>query len=574
MTNISRCLMFTACIGITSLIAACGDTRIDGTVKDSAAASSKNWCISGGTIYTAIDSNPTVEAVAVKDGKITYTGDDEGEWCDTGESENIALNGAALYPGLTDGHGHLIGIGLREMTLNLEGTKSISDLQDKLATVNAETPGTDTLYGRGWIETHWPDERFPTRQDIDAVINDRPVILERADGHAVIVNSRALELANVTASTESPFGGAINKDKTGIPNGMLIDNAAKLVNALMPQLTTERRREAYIRGAELYASRGWANIHSMSVTPNDIPLLRELAETGEIKIRVYNSLDISSGRDMQTMSFDEYSDDGLITARAIKLYADGALGSRGAALLAPYSDDPENEGLMLLKEVQAEAFLKSALRNGVQVNTHAIGDKANRLVLQWYKQAFDSVPRSEWKVEDPRWRIEHAQIIHVDDIPLFAEYNIIPSMQPSHAIGDLHFAVDRLGVERLEGGYAWRTLIDTGARIVGGSDAPVEVGDPRIEFYAATQPKDLTGYNNENWYEREKVTPQEALKMLTIWPAFAAFEDKITGTIEVGKSADFSAFKTDLMSGGRDAVLASEPVFTMVNGVMAYRSKE
>jgi predicted amidohydrolase YtcJ len=486
MTHIPQRLKLFASASLLMLTVACNGAAINDTDTAVQTSSSNDWCISGGSIYTAIDSRPMVEAVAVKDGEITYAGRNEGEWCDSGNSENIDLKGAALYPGLTDGHGHLIGIGLREMTLNLEGTKSISDLQDRLAVAHAESPGTDTLYGRGWIETHWPEGRFPTRQDIDAVINDRPVILERADGHAVVVNSRALELANITGETKPPFGGAINKDEGGNPNGMLIDYASKLVDELMPQLTAERRREAYIRGAELYASRGWANIHSMSVDPNDIPLLRELAETGEIKIRVYNSLDISSGRDMQTMSFDEYSDDGLITARAIKLYADGALGSRGAALLAPYSDDPENEGLMLLKEVQADAFLKSALRNGVQVNTHAIGDKANRLVLQWYKQAFDTVPRSEWKVEDPRWRVEHAQIIHVDDIPLFAEYNIIPSMQPSHAIGDLHFAVDRLGVERLEGGYAWRSLIDTGARIVGGSDAPVEVGDPRIEFYAAT----------------------------------------------------------------------------------------
>lgn len=550
---------------------ACGD--VQKSPSDIIRTSDNNWCISGGTIYTAIDRQPTVQAVAVTGGEISYTGPDQGEWCASQTAQIIDLAGAALYPGLTDGHAHLIGIGLREMTLNLEGTKSISDLQNILKAEIDRVPGNSTIYGRGWIETHWPEKRFPNRRDLDVVAPDRPVILERSDGHAVVVNSAALEMADITAATEVPFGGAINKDDDGQVTGMLLDNAIKLIDSLMPQLTAERKREAYIKGADLYASRGWTNIHSMSVDPNDVALLQDLAASGDIKIRVYNSLDVQTDRAMQTMGSEEESDHTLITTRAIKLYADGALGSRGAALLAPYSDDTDNEGLMTLKEVQVEAFLQTALRNGIQVNTHAIGDKANRYVLQWYKNAFDTVPRSSWKVKDPRWRIEHAQIIHVDDIPLFAEYNIIPSMQPSHAIGDLHFAVDRLGVERLEGGYAWRSLIDSGARVVSGSDAPVEVGDPRIEFYAATQRKDLEGFSNENWYPDEKVTPQEALKMMTIWPAFAAFEDNFIGTIEVGKRADFSAFKTDIMTAEGPDVLKSEPLFTMVDGKMAFQAE-
>ncbi len=570
-------LGLTSAIGMSLALMACTPKTDDtNTPKIIETDQTVDWCISGGPIYTAIDHAPKAEAIVVTKGVITYAGQKSEGWCDNSEAVTIDLKNSALYPGLTDGHGHLIGIGLREMTLNLEGTTSITDLQEKLRKEIEANPGEGTVFGRGWIETHWPEGRFPTRQDLDAIAPNRPVILERADGHAYVVNSVVLERANITAATQAPFGGAINKDANGQPNGMLIDNAGQLVSDQLPQLTAERRREAYIRGAKLYASRGWTNIHSMSVDPNDIPLLQELARTGEIKIRVYNSLDIQSDRAMDTMGHEETenSEHDLITTRAIKLYADGALGSRGAALLAPYSDDPENEGLMTLKEVQAEAFLKTALRNGIQVNTHAIGDKANRYVLQWYKNAFDTVPKSSWKVSDPRWRIEHSQIINVDDIPLFAQYNIIPSMQPSHAIGDLHFAYDRLGKDRLAGGYAWRSLIDTGARIVGGSDAPVEIGDPRIEIYAATQRKDLKGYSNENWYDEEKVTPQEALKMFTIWPAFGAFEDDKIGTIEVGKKADFSAFKTDLLTAERVDVLKSEPLFTMVDGVMAYRAKD
>ena len=556
------------------LFAACGKTAVTPEISDN------DWCISGGSIYTAIDSSPLIEAVAVKNGKIAYAGRAQGDWCksNTGEARReVNLNGAAMYPGLTDGHGHLLGIGLREMTLNLEGTKSVKDLQSRLAAIVKETPKGETIYGRGWIETHWPEKRFPNRYDLDQVTTDHPVILERADGHAVVINSKALELAKITAQTKSPFGGAINRNGKAEPRrgkneptGMLIDNAAKLVDSLMPELTDARREEAYIKGAELYASRGWTNIHSMSVNPTDIPLINRLASEGKIKIRVYNSIDLLDHKNMPSMTSQSADENPLVTTRAIKLYADGALGSRGAALLAPYSDDEGNKGLMTLKEEQAESILRAALRNGTQVNIHAIGDRGNREVLRWYKDAFDAIPRSDRAIPDPRWRIEHSQIVNLNDIPLFAEYGIIPSMQPSHAIGDLYFAVDRLGKERLAGGYAWRSLIDSGAIIVGGSDAPVEVGDPRIEFYAATVRKGLDGYSNDAWYPKERVTPQEALKMFTVWPAYASFEEDSLGTIEVGKAADFTVLETDIMTANGPDILTAKPVMTIVNGEVAF----
>lgn len=534
------------------------------------------WCISGGPIYTAEDAQPTVEAVAVRQGIITYAGDATGEWCEKfagGNSTEIDLKGAAAYPGFTDAHGHLIGIGLREMTLNLEGTKSITELQDRLrSAVDVSAPG-ETVFGRGWIETHWPEGRFPSRQDLDAVAPKNPVILVRADGHASVVNSAAINASNITGETKAPFGGAINLDDNGEPTGMLIDNAMNLVEELMPRETPERKREAYIRGADLYASRGWANIHSMSVDPADIPLLNSLAREKQVKIRVYNSLDLFPSRTTQTlngMSSMKNRKDDLITTRAVKLYSDGALGSRGAALLAPYSDDQKNTGLMLLREDQAKSIFDAALRSGTQVNTHAIGDRANRRVLDWYEEAFNRVPKSQWGEPDPRWRIEHSQIVEMGDLPRFAELGVIPSMQPSHAIGDLHFAPDRLGKDRLAGAYAWRALIDSGAIIAGGSDAPVEVGDPRIEFYAATQRRDLEGFNNEDWNEDQKVTPQEALKMFTIWPAYAAFQENETGSIKVGKKADITVFGTDLMTADGPDILSAKPVMTMVDGRLAF----
>jgi len=532
-----------------------------------------NFCISGGPIYTANDAQPNIEAITVKNGKITYAGNETKNWCKNNTGKNpthIDLAGHTLLPGLTDSHGHLLGIGLREMTLNLEGTSSVKDLQERLQNVTSNTQTTDTIYGRGWIETHWPEKRFPNRYDLDKIVPNKAVILERSDGHAYVVNSKALELSQITKNTKDPFGGAINRDENGEPTGMLIDNAGKLVSGLLDEITPERKEQAYIKGAELYASRGWTNIHSMSVNPEDVTLLNRLANEDKIKIRVYNSLDLLDERSMPSLISGQSKDNNLITTRAIKLYADGALGSRGAALLQPYADDPDNDGLMTLKEVQADSILEAALRNGTQVNIHAIGDKANRMVLQWYKNAFDTVPKADRAISEPRWRVEHSQIIHTDDIPLFAKHNIIPSMQPSHAIGDLHFAVDRLGKDRLAGGYAWRSLIDSGSIIAGGTDAPVEIGDPLIEFYAATQRKDLKGYSNDAWYPEQKVTPQEALKMFTAWPAYAAFQDTQLGTIDVGKAADFTIFDTDIMTASGADILNAATIMTIVDGKIVY----
>ena len=358
--------MSIALLAATTLISCQADSAKDGS-KNFARA----WCITGGPIYTANDKNPVVEAVAIRKGVITYAGPNTGNWCANsaeGNSKAIDLKGAAAYPGFTDAHGHLIGIGLREMTLNLEGTASIKDMQAKLAEVVANTAEGQTIYGRGWIETHWPEGRFPSKADIDAVTTSHPVILERADGHASVVNSLALSKARITNETANPFGGAINRDASGDATGMLIDNAATLVQPLLPGLTDDRKREAYLRGAELYASRGWTNIHSMSVDPADIPLINSLARSKDIKIRVYNSLDLLPARTQFLADLRQggNSPNNLVTTRAIKLYADGALGSRGAALLAPYSDDEKNSGLLLLKEDSANAIFDAALRNGTQ----------------------------------------------------------------------------------------------------------------------------------------------------------------------------------------------------------------
>ena len=458
-------------------------------------------------------------------------------------------NGAVILPGLTDGHAHLLGIGLREMTLNLEGTGSVADLQARLRAAAEEAP-RGTIVGRGWIETGWPEERMPTAADLDAAVANRPVLLTRADGHALVANTAALRAAGIDADAPDPTGGRIVRDGEGTATGLLIDAAMGLVSALEPALTPARRREALRRGASLYASRGWTGLHDMSVDAEDLPLVADLARRGELPLRVaaYVRPDV-----LGTLDGPSCDDTGRACTVGVKLYVDGALGSRGALLFDPYADEPDTRGLQLIEEDAARTIYAEAARKGLQVTTHAIGDKGNALVLDWYA---DAMPN------DGRWRIEHAQVVRPSDIPRFARQGVIASMQPSHAIGDLRFAPDRLGDARLDGAYAWASLQGTGAVVVGGSDAPVEVGDPRIELYAATKRRALDGFRGKDWRAREALSRTAALRLFTTAPAYALGKEAKRGRIERGHAADLSIFCGDPF-GGPDAGRA---ILTVVDG--------
>lgn len=531
--------------------------------------------ILGGTIYTGLDAAPRAEAVAVTGNRIVFVGTatEAGKRIGPG-TDLIDLEGAFLYPGFTDAHAHLLGLGLRELTLNLEGIASIAELAAVVkAAVEAAEP-SEIIYGRGWIETHWPQSRFPNRYDLDAASPKNPVILRRADGHALVANSAALTAAGVDRETETPFGGEILKDVDGVPTGMLIDGAMGLVSRLISQPDEAEKRRAYIVAGEVYAAYGWTNIHNMSVDPNDVPIIEALSDDGGLGIRVYNSVDGNNLESVKALldGGARRSAEGRIVTRAIKLYMDGALGSRGAALLEPYAD-AETLGLLRAKEEETVPLMIEALRHGIQVNVHAIGDRGNRLLLDWYETAFSAVPAAERAVAEPRWRDEHTQHLHPDDLGRFKALGVIPSMQPSHAIGDLHFAPDRLGPERLSGAYAWRALIDSGVIIAGGSDAPVERGDPRIEFYAAITRQDLKGFSGPGWHPEQAVSRAEALKMFTQWPAYASFAENDLGTIEVGKLADFSAFSLDFMSVDPTEILSAETVLTVVDGRIIFRRR-
>ena len=536
-------------------------------------AQAQDLLIRGGTIHTGNDAAPTAEVVIARDGRIAYVG--AAATAPSTEGLTVVdLDGATLFPGFTDGHAHLDGVGWRELTLNLEGSTSVVDAMAKLIAW-AEAHPDGPIIGRGWIETRWPESangaRFLTAADLDAAAPGRVVLLERADGHAMTASSAALAAAHIDASTVAPSGGEIAKDANGQPTGFIVDAAVALLAPLMPQADPEAKRNAYRAGFRVEARYGWTGVHFMSAPWSDIPLLEQMAEAGEAPLRVYNSVTPDGGAAL-IASGPRSVADGRIITRAIKYYVDGALGSRGAALHAPYSDAPHTSGLMQTSGAEMIPLYENALRAGIQVATHAIGDRGNTEVLNWYRDALAAVPADERRVAEPRWRIEHAQILRPSDEATFRDLSVIASMQPSHAIGDFHFAPARLGDARLDGAYAWHSLVDLGVVVVGGSDAPVERGDPLIEFYAAVARRDLEGFQGPDWRPDEAVDRATALKMFTLWPAYASFREAELGTIEVGKRADFTAFDIDLMTVPEADIPKGQAVLTVVDGAVVYRA--
>lgn len=528
-----------------------------------------------GNIHTLDAQRPRAQAVASRDGRIIAVGESAvvAAFCGI-HTRVIDLQGATVVPGLNDAHVHLEGVGGRELSFSLEGVTGIADLQEKLAARIRTLPTRKWVVGRGWIETHWQPARFPTRQELDAVVSDHPVALVRADGHALVANSLALRLAGITSETPDPSGGEILRDDSGEPNGMLIDHAMRLVMRLVPPPSADETAQAFIVAAEREMRLGWTAVQIAGQSFESAELLRGLVRDGKVKLRIYDAVSGADGSAQKLLAAGPVlgESEGRYTRRGVKLYMDGALGSRGAALLEPYADAPGSSGLLLQDEAKLAPFLHEALRRGVQVQTHAIGDRGNRLVLDLYEKAFTSVPPADRAVAEPRWRIEHAQVIHADDIPRFARMKIIASMQPSHAIGDLYFAPSRLGAARLAGAYAWQSLLRGGAVIAAGSDAPVERGEPMIEFYAAVARRGLDGFASDDWHLDQRMTREQALRALTLDAAFAAFEERERGSIEIGKRADFTVLSADIMTIPEAEILNTRCLYTVIGGEVVHET--
>jgi predicted amidohydrolase YtcJ len=530
----------------------------------------------GGNIVTGDPAHPRAEAVLTDGERIAYVGDlaTARSRAPAGAAA-IDLAGRTLLPGLADSHAHLADIGERELGFDLTGVESVEAMKRRLAE-RAASDASPWIVGANWIESKWTPAVFPARQDLDAVVSDRPVVLQRVDGHAVIVNTKALEVLGITRETPDPPGGQILRDPaSGEATGMLVDNAMDLVWRRLPPETDEALARNLEAGAAKYLRLGWTEMQYAGTTWREVEQLCRLYASGRMKLRVYVAIG-GPGEDAQKLlaqGRDYRSCDPRLTVRGIKLYMDGALGSRGAALDAPYGDSPGNRGLYVTPPEEILRIATAALRRGIQVQTHAIGDRGNRVALDQYEKAFAAVPAAERPVADPRFRIEHAQVVADADIPRFAKLGVIASMQTSHAISDMLFAPARLGPARIGGAYAWRKFLDAGAMIAGGTDAPVEAGDPRVEFYAAIARRTLEGFAGPDWGLDQRLTREEALAILTRNSAYAAFQEKERGSIEAGKLADFSVFSADWMAIPEAEILRSVPVMTVIGGEVAWESE-
>ena len=524
--------------------------------------------VTNARIYTADDALPLASAMAVQAGKVQFVGSAVEALALRGPATRVIdAGGRTIIPGMTDAHAHLYGLGVVLKQVDLVGTKSYEEIIARVVAKARTLPKGTPVIGRGWDQNDWSDTRMPLNTALSAATPDHPVILERVDGHAVLANAAALTKARITAATRDPEGGRILKDASGTPTGVLVDNAAGLIEPAMAGSETGNPREV-LRSAVREANRwGLTGVHDMGVSPAVVTTYEQAAQAGELTLRAYvllsgDSASIAWGfaRGPRSAQFD-----GRLWVRSIKLYGDGALGSRGAALLDPYADDAQNSGLLVMQPGYITRVSEQALRSGWQIATHAIGDRANRLTLDAYQAALKAVPTA-----DHRFRIEHAQIIHHDDIPRFAAMGVIPSMQASHQTSDMYWAANRLGTERLRGAYAWRSLLAAGSIIPNGSDFPVELVNPLISFHAAVSRQDGDDFPAAGWFPEQRMTRDEALRSMTIWPARAAFQEQVLGSLSAGKYADFVVLDQDIMRVPAELILQTQVVQTWVNGAVVY----
>ena len=527
--------------------------------------------VTASRIYTVDDARPFAEAMAIRGGKIVFIGSVSGATALRGAKTKLVDYGKqTVVPGITDAHAHMLGLGQSLTSVDLVGTASYDEVIARVVARAKSAPAGSWITGRGWDQNHWGDTRFPTQEKLSAAVPDHPVVLERVDGHAVLANAMAIKAAGVTAATHDPDGGRILRDASGAPAGVFVDNAQELIGRVIPSLSREQKKSALL-AAVVEANRwGLTGVHDAGASRETIELYEELAKAGKLTLRSYVMISDDSADIAYFFKLGPRSAlyDGRLWVRTIKLYADGALGSRGAALLDPYSDEPGNVGLLVSPPEHIRAVSVAALKHGFQVATHAIGDRGNRLTLDAYEAALKEVPTA-----DHRFRIEHAQVIDHADIPRFAQLNVIPSMQSVHQTSDMYWAGKRLGPGRVLGAYAWRALLETGVIIPNGSDFPVELVNPLFSYHSAITRQDAHDWPPGGWQPWEAMTRAEALKSLTIWPAVASFEEAVLGSLTAGKYADFVVYDRDIVRAAPDEILSAQVVATWVGGVAVYERK-
>lgn len=522
-------------------------------------------------IHTMDVARPRAQAMAFDgDGRILALGSRDAMQTQFPDGTVLDLGPATVVPGLIDAHGHVAGLGLTAMQADLAGTTGKDEALQRLRDFAATLPDGVWLLGRGWDQNRWAGKQFPTAADLDAHFPDRPVWLRRVDGHAAWGNSAALALVERDLSGDwQPEGGKIERDADGNPTGVFIDEAMSLVDAHVPELEDGVASQALAAGMQAAVAHGLTGVHDAGVSLATLAHYQRLADRDAMPLRVHAMAD-GDGEALEMLCRDGLytHPGGHLQMRAVKVFADGALGSRGAALLTDYSDEPGNRGLLLASVEQMAAVTEKARRCDVQVATHAIGDRGNRVVLDAYAKALGNGVGG-----DHRWRIEHAQVLGPEDLPRLAQMGVIASMQPTHATSDMPWAGDRLGPQRIEHAYAWRELRDSGARLALGSDFPVESVDPRLGLYSATTRTDADGLPAGGWQPEEKLTAYEALRGFTLDAAYASFNEDEVGSLEVGKRADFVVLAEDPLAIDPSQLRALQVRATYVDGHAVYEAK-
>lgn len=527
--------------------------------------------VTGAHVYTSDAARPLAQAFAVRGDRVAFVGSAREALTLRGPATRVLdLPGLTVLPGITDAHVHLAGLGTALRTVDLTGTRSYDEVIQRVVARAATARPGEWIRGRGWNQMNWADTRFPTHEALTRAVPDNPVVLTRVDGHASLVNARALDAARITAQTRDPDGGRILRNADGSPAGVFVDAAQGLVRRVMPPSSRDEQH-AEILAAVAEANRwGLTGIHDAGVGPGTIDIYEELARAGRYSLRNYVMIDDDSAtlrryfaRGPQRALYD-----GRIWLRAIKGVADGALGSRGAALLEDYSDEPGIRGLITTPIEYLRSVAVQALRNGFQYNIHAIGDRANREALDAFEYALGQVPTA-----DHRFRVEHAQIIHRQDIPRFAQLGVIPSMQGSHQSSDAPMAMNRIGWTRAQGAYPWRSLLNTGVVIPNGTDFPVEAVNPFIGFHALVSRQDASNWPAGGWFPAERMTREEALLSMTLWPAYASFTEDVGGSLTPGKYADFVVLTQDIMTVAPERILETRVLMTVLGGRVVYQKE-
>ncbi|TLX46649.1 amidohydrolase [Pseudoalteromonas phenolica] len=501
-----------------------------------------------------------------KDGKVVKYGDKD-TIKQFPQAEAIDGEGKTLLPGLIDAHGHIIGLGNNLQRLDLRGIPSAEAAGKKLQAYAKSNPDR-WLVGRGWDQTLWENKSFPTAADLDKFVSDRPVVLTRVDGHAIWVNSKAMQLAGITQATQSPDGGEIIQ-VTGKPSGIFIDKAENLVLKHIPKQSIEQKQRALFAASKHLLSLGITSAHDAGIDYDTWRLYQDLAEQNKLPFRIYAMLSASSPKldDMLDAGVIKKQND-FLSIRSVKIYADGALGSRGAALIKDYRDRKNHKGLMLENKPELEALMSKTFKHGYSAHTHAIGDRANRIVLDSYESQFKTVGGKLL-----RNRIEHAQIVHPDDIPRFKQLDIIPSMQPVHATSDMHMAEKRLSSEQLQGAYAWQTFLKQGSKVASGSDFPVELANPFDGLYSAVTRMSKQQTPENGWRKNEKLSREQALTSFTLDAAYAAFQEYKLGSLEKGKWADFILIDRDYFTVPENEIFKIGVEQTWIAGEKRFEKK-